>query len=112
MRPDLDSIHCASVPVAALAALAGLRREPGVTVTLAGDRAWVRWDAAPGSTSKTVLRRVLPLAGSELYDRRMPVVVIDERAHAAIRAGDEVVVRAGPRGASVRGPRGSATPRG
>jgi uncharacterized protein len=51
------------------------------------------------------------LVASELYDRRMPVVVIDERAHAAIRAGDEVVVRAGPRGASV-GPRGSATPRG
>jgi len=52
------------------------------------------------------------LVASELYDRQMPVVVIDERAHAAIRAGDEVVVRAGPRGASVRGSRGSATPRG
>ncbi len=64
--PDLDAIQCASVPAAALAALADLRREPGVVVTVSGDRAYVRWDSETGE----VLRRVLPLAGVELYSRR------------------------------------------
>lgn len=35
-------------------------------MTVAEDRAWVRWE--PGD--ETVLRRVMPLAGAELYTRR------------------------------------------
>src|SRR5215207_2668499 len=72
MRPDpelerdLDALQCASLPVSALAALADLRREPGVAVTVAGDRAFVRW----ASESEEVLRRVRPIAGVELYSRR------------------------------------------
>src|SRR5947209_1907634 len=66
MPPEIDAAECASLPASALAALADLRREPGVTVTPAGDRAWVRWP--PGA--RAVLRRVLPLAGAELYTRR------------------------------------------
>jgi hypothetical protein len=66
MGPRLASIECACVHVSALAELVDLRREPGVTVTLAGDRAWIRWDPASGA----ILRRVLPLPGAELYERR------------------------------------------
>jgi hypothetical protein len=66
MGPGLGSIECACLPVSALAELADLRREPGVTVVCAGDRAWVRWEPA----SEAVLRRVLPLPGAELYERR------------------------------------------
>ena len=70
MRPDpdldLDEPRCASLPVSALAALADLRREPGVAVTVAGDRAFVRW----ASASQEVFRRVFPIAGVVLYARR------------------------------------------
>jgi MoxR-vWA-beta-propeller ternary system domain bpX2 len=68
MRPDpgLDAIRCASLPATALAALADLRRERGVAVTVAEDRAFVRWS----SESEEVLRRVRPIAGVELYSRR------------------------------------------
>jgi hypothetical protein len=70
MRPDpeldLDAPRCASLPATALAALADLRREPGVAVTVAGDRAFVRWSSESGE----VLRRVRPIAGVELYSRR------------------------------------------
>lgn len=66
MPPDIDAIECASLPASALAALADLRRESGVTVTVAGGRAWVRWRPDAG----LVLRRVLPIPGAELYTRR------------------------------------------
>src|SRR3954447_22481255 len=66
MGPGLESIECACLPVSVLAELADLRREPDVTVTLAGDRAWVRWSPA----SEAVLRRILPLPGAVLYGRR------------------------------------------
>src|SRR4051794_18492656 len=66
MRTDLDAIQLASLPASALAALADLRREPGVAVTLSGGRAFVRWDP----TSEELLRRVFPLEGVELYARR------------------------------------------
>src|SRR5947199_8769895 len=66
MTSGREFLECACLPVSALAGLADLRREPGVTVTLAGDRAWVRWNPA----SDAVLRRVLPLPGAELYQRR------------------------------------------
>ncbi|HEX8200742.1 MAG TPA: hypothetical protein VF590_09660 [Isosphaeraceae bacterium] len=63
MTSNLDQVSLASLPAPALAVLAPLRREPGITVTLRGDRAWVRWE--PGA--EAVLRRVLPVPGVELY---------------------------------------------
>lgn len=66
MRQGVEQIECASLPASRLAVLADLRREPGVTVTLWGDRAWVRWDRA----SAVVLDRVRPIVGAELYARR------------------------------------------
>ncbi len=66
MRSELAQVGCASLPLAALAALGDLRRAEGISVTVAEDRAWVRWE--PGDES--VLRRVMPLPGAELYTRR------------------------------------------
>ena len=70
MRPDseldLDALQCASLPAPALAVLADLRREPGVTVTVAGDRAWVRWARNRRRSSAGSC----PIAGVELYARR------------------------------------------
>ncbi|QEH35981.1 hypothetical protein OJF2_45390 [Aquisphaera giovannonii] len=68
MPPETEPIECARLPAASLALLAGLRRVPGVTVTVttAGERAWVRWD--PASTE--VLESIRPIPGAELYVRR------------------------------------------
>jgi hypothetical protein len=48
------------------------------------------------------------LVAAELYERHVPVVVIDEVAHAELRTGDEVVVHAGEGGATVQGRRGAS----
>jgi hypothetical protein len=66
MDPTRESPCCASLPLLSLAALADLRREVGITVTTAGDRVWVCWEAG----TEAVVRRVLPLPGAELYSRR------------------------------------------
>jgi hypothetical protein len=63
MPGPLHEVCCASLPAAALPVLAGLRGRPGVDVALANDRTWVRWQAG----DEEVLRRVLPVAGVELY---------------------------------------------
>jgi hypothetical protein len=61
----LNQVGCACVPEAALGVLAGLRREPGVVVSLRRGEAWVRWP--PGQTS--VLAKLLPVPGVRLYVR-------------------------------------------
>ena len=66
MRSELSQVACASLPLAALAALGDLRRTEGISVTVEGDRAWVCWDAG----DESILRRVLPLPGAELYSKR------------------------------------------
>ena len=63
MIPSLEPICLASLPSQALGVLADLRCLPQVRVTLAGERAWVRWE--PGD--ERVLARVLPVPGAELY---------------------------------------------
>lgn len=63
---ELSRTGCASLPGAALASLADLRREPGVSVALVDGRAWIWWP--PGNES--VLRRIFPIAGAVLYTRR------------------------------------------
>jgi hypothetical protein len=66
MSGPLDQVGCARIPADALSALAPLRREPGISVHLEGDRAWVRW--RPGC--EAALRRIVPIAGAELFVNR------------------------------------------
>jgi hypothetical protein len=66
MAASLDNVCWASLPPSALAVLADLRCQPDVRVALVGGRAWVRWPAG----DEAVLRRVLPVAGAELYAER------------------------------------------
>jgi hypothetical protein len=66
MTSPLDQVSCASLPVHALAVLAEVRCSPEVQVRFEGERVWVRWE--PGN--EQMLRRVLPVAGVELYHCR------------------------------------------
>lgn len=68
MRHELSQVGCASLPGDALAALGDLRGLPGARVTFDGDRAWLQWPTGDAS----VLRRVMPIAGVELYVQRGP----------------------------------------
>src|SRR5262249_27420647 len=72
-RPDrscamnpLHEVCGASIPAAALPALAGVRAGRDIEVTEAQGRAWVRWHAG----DEEVLRRLLPVAGVELFVQR------------------------------------------
>lgn len=62
----LEDTTLASLPADALAALAPLRCQRGVTVTRVADRLWLQWQ--PGDLR--ILRLVLPLAGVELFLKR------------------------------------------
>jgi hypothetical protein len=63
MKSPFDDVSCASLPADALPRLAGLRGEPGVQVALEVGRLWLRFE--PGA--ERVVRKVLPLAGAELF---------------------------------------------
>ncbi len=63
MTPRLQEVCCASFPADELAALAEVRCVPGVRVALAGERAWLCWQAG----DERILRRALPIHGIELY---------------------------------------------
>jgi MoxR-vWA-beta-propeller ternary system domain bpX2 len=66
MTTPFPDVCLACFPRARLADLAEIRCVPGVRVALAGDRAWVRFEAG----DERVVRRVLPIAGVRLYRRR------------------------------------------
>jgi hypothetical protein len=66
MNTPLDDVCCASLPLAALPALAAVRCVPDVSVAMVGERAWVRWP--PGRAE--VLVCVAALVGVELYEPR------------------------------------------
>jgi hypothetical protein len=66
MASPLHDVCCASLPRSALPALAEVRCVPGVRAALAGERAWVRWEAG----DEQVLGCVLPVAGIILYSAR------------------------------------------
>jgi hypothetical protein len=66
MATPLDEVCLASLPAAALPALAPLRCHPDVEAWRSGERLWVLWPAG----SSDVLHRLLPVAGLELYTRR------------------------------------------
>src|SRR5262245_7031157 len=72
MTPRWQDVRCASIPVEDLPVLADLRREPGIRVTIAQDRAWVCWDDGTGSeaTRRILVGRLLPLAGVEIFASR------------------------------------------
>src|SRR5438270_909199 len=61
MTTPLHEVCRASLPRAALPALAGLRARPGGDITLEGERAWGGWPAGGGGG----LRRGLPGSGEE-----------------------------------------------
>jgi hypothetical protein len=63
---SLSEICGASIPEAALAALADLRCQPGVFVVVADHRAWVRWTGG----DEELLTRLLAVPGADLYVRR------------------------------------------
>jgi hypothetical protein len=66
MNTPLDDVCCASLPLAALPALAAVRCVPDVTVAIVGERAWLRWP--PGHVA--VLHCVAAIAGVELFQPR------------------------------------------
>jgi hypothetical protein len=66
MTTPLHEVCRANLPREALPVLAGLRARSSVHVTLDGERAWVSWTEG----DEEVLRRVLPVAGVELYVHR------------------------------------------
>jgi hypothetical protein len=59
----VQNVTCASLPEESLPALAALRDQQDITVTLVHGRAWVRWPAG----DEAVLRAVLPVSGVQLY---------------------------------------------
>ncbi len=63
---------CASLPVDELRVLAGLRREPGIRVVIAGARAWVRWSTRAHSDrdSGLVARTLMAARDAELFVER------------------------------------------
>jgi len=63
MTAPLLDVCCASFAADCLAALAEVRCVRGVRLALAGDRAWLCWEAG----DEQVLRRVLPIPGVHLY---------------------------------------------
>ncbi|MCI0464450.1 MAG: hypothetical protein L0Z62_46550 [Gemmataceae bacterium] len=66
MSSGFGAICCACIPAASLPVLADLRCEPDIRVTLADERAWVRWE--PGN--ETLLSRLLALPGVTFYRYR------------------------------------------
>jgi MoxR-vWA-beta-propeller ternary system domain bpX2 len=72
MTPRWPDVRCASIPVEDLSALADLRSEEGIRVTIARGRAWVCWDDGPGgeATRRILVACLLPLAGVEVFARR------------------------------------------
>jgi hypothetical protein len=72
MTARWQDVRCASIPVEDLSALADLRSEAGIRVTIARGRAWVSWDDGPGgeATRRILVGHLLPLAGVEIFARR------------------------------------------
>jgi hypothetical protein len=66
MVTPLDDVCLASLPAAALPALAPLRCHPDVEAWREGERLWLHWPTGSGD----VLRWLLPVAGLELYTCR------------------------------------------
>src|SRR5262249_28630577 len=55
MDPELDKAVLARLPRGRLDVLGGLRGEPGITVAVRGDRAWVAWDPSRTNVARELL---------------------------------------------------------
>ena len=66
MAIPFEEACCASLPHAALSALAELRCRQDVQVSLAGERAWVRWNG----DCAAIIQRLLPVAGARFFGQR------------------------------------------
>ncbi len=66
MVSSLQDVCRASIPEAALSVLADVRCLAGVRVTGADGRAWLEWS----EEQQGILKRLLPVAGLELYEKR------------------------------------------
>jgi hypothetical protein len=66
MVGNLDRVCCASLPLAMLPAVAGLRTRADVRAAEAGGRLWLWWSTGDAQ----VLSRILPIPGIELFERR------------------------------------------
>ena len=70
MNPEWQDVGCASIPVEDLSILADLRRQPGLRVSIVGERAWVCWASASESARQLLIERLLPRSRVELFVRR------------------------------------------
>jgi hypothetical protein len=63
-------VRCVCVPINRLQELADLRGRVEVRVTLAGERAWLRWAADSDIMAEVLARRLMPIEGVELFTER------------------------------------------
>src|SRR5262249_19203520 len=66
MLHSLDQARCASMPLEAMPALAGLRCAPGVRLAVTPKRVWLQWP----DSNEDVLPCVLPVQGARFYIER------------------------------------------
>lgn len=66
MGSILERVSCASIDPNDLVVLADLRAQEGIRVSVIAERAWLRWETGDDE----VLRRILPLRGAQLFERR------------------------------------------
>jgi hypothetical protein len=67
---DWKEIRCACMRVNDLHVLAEVRERNEIRVFIAGDRAWVRWQANSDTVHEILARWILPLEGVELFTER------------------------------------------
>jgi hypothetical protein len=70
MAASWKDVRRARIPVEDVTVLAELRGLSGIRLMLAGEFAWVSWDSGSDLMQDMLVRRILPLAGAELYIER------------------------------------------
>jgi len=70
MAASWKDVRRARIPVEDVPGLAELRGQAGVRLMLAGEFAWVSWEPGSDLMQDMLVRRILPLAGAELYTER------------------------------------------
>jgi hypothetical protein len=104
MAARWQDIQGASLRLEDLASLADLRGRAQMWVTVVGDRAWVWWQTDSDEMPELVARRIMPLAGAELFTRtgglwyrlgeRLPAFGVPFAAPAAGLSLDRIVIPA------------------
>jgi hypothetical protein len=70
MTSPWKEIRCVSLRVDDLQALADLRGQAEIRVTLESGRAWLFWPATSDAMAQVLARRIMPLAGVEVFTER------------------------------------------